>query len=224
MPRFWHGLIAWHPREVAQIGAALGRSFSHELISAVAGIPQQQIDEALTQLTSHELIFRRGTPPDAEYTFKHALVQDAAYSTLLKARRQQIHSKIATTLEENFLDIVTAQPALLAHHCTEAGLVEKAVGYWLKAGQLSLTRSTMTEAVAQLKKGLELLGGLPNGTRRQSVSLRAAGVGGWRRTAGCSTSCRYSQNQSCSERWSTAWPRWFGATQRAAGRRKRVGT
>jgi class 3 adenylate cyclase len=158
-------------REVAQIGAALGRSFSHELISAVARMPQQQIDEALTQLTSHELIFRRGTPPDAEYAFKHALVQDAAYSTLLRSRRQQIHSKIATTLEENFLDMMTAQPALLAHHCTEAGLVEKAVGYWLKAGQLSVTRSTMTEAVAQLKKGLELLGGLPNETQRQEHEL-----------------------------------------------------
>jgi len=117
------------------------------------------------------LIFRRGTPPDAEYTFKHALVQDATYSTLLKTRRQQIHSKIATTLEENFLDMVTAQPALLAHHCTEAGLAEKAVGYWLKAGQLSVTRCTMTEAVAQLKKGLELLGGLPNGAQRQEQEL-----------------------------------------------------
>jgi hypothetical protein len=90
---------------------------------------------------------------------------------LLKARRQQIHSKIVTILEENFLDVVTAQPALVAHHCTEAGLIEKAVGYWLKAGQLSVTRSTMTEAVAQLKKGLDLLGGLPNGTKRQEQEL-----------------------------------------------------
>jgi predicted ATPase len=158
-------------REVAQIGAALGRSFSHELISAVAGMPQQQIDEALTQLTNHELIFRRGTPPDAEYTFKHALVQDAAYSTLLKTRCHQIHSKIATTLEENFLDMATAQPALLAHHCTEAGLVEKAVGYWLKAGQQSIARAAMTEAVAQLEKGLELLPTLPNLTKRQHYEI-----------------------------------------------------
>ena len=86
-------------REVAQIGAALGRSFSYELISAVAGMPQQKLDEALEQLASAELIFRRGTPPDAEYTFKHALVQDAAYSTLLRSRRQQLHGRIATTLE-----------------------------------------------------------------------------------------------------------------------------
>jgi predicted ATPase len=116
-------------REVAQIGAALGRSFSHELISAVAGMPQQQIDDALTQLTSHELIFRRGTPPDAEYTFKHALVQDTAYSTLLRSRRLQIHAKIATTLEEKFPEVVATQPALLGHHCSEGGLIEKAVGY-----------------------------------------------------------------------------------------------
>ena len=90
---------------------------------------------------------------------------------MLKARRRQIHSKIATTLEENFLDIVTAQPALLAHHCAEAGLVEKAVGYWLNAGQLSVTRCTMIEAVAQLEKGLQLLGGLPNETQRQEHEL-----------------------------------------------------
>lgn len=114
-------------REVAQIAGALGRQFSHELISAVAGMPQRQLDDALDQLVSSELIFRRGLPPDAEYTFKHALVQDAAYSTLLRSRRQQIHARIATTLEEQFPDIVTAQPALLAHHCTEAGLIEKAV-------------------------------------------------------------------------------------------------
>ena len=97
-------------REVAQIGAALGRSFSYELISAVAGMPQQKLDEALEQLASAELIFRRGAPPDAEYTFKHALVQDAAYSTLLRNRRQQIHARIAATLESQFPEIVAAQP------------------------------------------------------------------------------------------------------------------
>ena len=104
-------------REVAQIGAALGRSFSYELISAVAGMPQQKLDEALEQLASAELIFRRGVPPDAEYTFKHALVQDAAYSTLLRSRRQQLHGRIATTLENQFPEVVTAQPALMAQHC-----------------------------------------------------------------------------------------------------------
>ena len=125
-------------RDVAQIAAALGRQFSHELISAVAAMPRQQLDDALAQLVSAELIFRRGTPPDAEYTFKHALVQDAAYGTLLRSRRQQIHARIAATLEEQFPEIVVAQPALLARHCAEAGLAEKAVVYWLKAGQQAL--------------------------------------------------------------------------------------
>jgi class 3 adenylate cyclase len=144
-------------REVAQIGAALGRQFSHELISAVAPMPQQQLDDALAQLVSAELIFRRGSPPDAEYAFKHALVQDAAYSTLLRSRRQQLHVRIAATLEDYFPEIVVAQPALLAQHCAEAGLAEKAVVYWLKAGRQALARSAMTEAVAQLQKGLDVL-------------------------------------------------------------------
>ena len=122
-------------------------------------MPRQQLDDALAQLVSAELIFRRGTPPDAEYTFKHALVQDAAYSTLLRGRRQQIHARIAATLEDQFPDIVLAQPALLARHCAEAGLAEKAVAYWLKAGQQALARSAMTEAAAQLRKGLDALTG-----------------------------------------------------------------
>jgi predicted ATPase len=134
-------------REVAQIGAALGRSFSHELISAVAQMPQPRLDDALEQLVAAELIFRRGTPPDAEYTFKHALVQDAAYSTLLRSRRQQLHSGIAATLEGRFPEIVAALPALLAQHYTEAGLADRAVEYRLKAGQQAVTRSAMMEAV-----------------------------------------------------------------------------
>jgi class 3 adenylate cyclase/tetratricopeptide (TPR) repeat protein len=148
-------------REVAQIGAALGRQFSHELISAVATMPKQQLDDALAQLVDAELIFRRGTPPDAEYTFKHALVQDAAYSTLLRSRRRQLHSRIAATLEEKFPEIVGAQPQFLAHHCAEAGLDQRAVEYWLKAGQQAVARSAMMEAEAQLDRGLNLLSGLP---------------------------------------------------------------
>ena len=158
-------------REVAQIAAALGRQFSHELISAVSGMPQRELDNALDQLVSSELVFRRGISPDAEYTFKHALVQDAAYSTLLKSRRQQIHATIGTTVEEKFPDIVTNQPELLAQHFTEAGLIEKAVGYWLKAGKQSVARSVMTEALAQLQKGLDLLISLPEGTERQKWEL-----------------------------------------------------
>jgi class 3 adenylate cyclase/predicted ATPase len=152
-------------RELAQIGAALGRSFSHELISAVAAMPQQQVDGALAQLVHAELVFQRGTPPDAEYTFKHALVQDAAYSTMLRGRRQQIHARIAATLESQFPEIVAAQPQLMAHHCAEAGFNEKAVGYRLKAGQQAVSRSAMTEAVAQLQRGLELLANMPEESR-----------------------------------------------------------
>jgi class 3 adenylate cyclase/tetratricopeptide (TPR) repeat protein len=158
-------------RDVAQIAAALGRQFSHKLISAVAPMPRKQLDDALAQLMCAELIFRRGTPPDAAYTFKHALVQDAAYGTLLRSRRQQLHARIAATLEDRFPDVVVTQPALLARHCTEAGLAEKAVAYWLKAGKLAMAGSAMSEAVAQLRKGLHVLTGLPDGPRRRQQEL-----------------------------------------------------
>jgi class 3 adenylate cyclase/tetratricopeptide (TPR) repeat protein len=158
-------------REVAQIGAALGRSFSHELISAVARMPKPQLDDALAQLFDAELIFRRGTPPDAEYTFKHALVQDVAYSTLLRSRRQQLHGRIAAALERHFSEIIQTQPEVLARHCAEARLVEKAVGYWLKAGQLAIARSAMSEAVAQLGKGLAFLASTPDSVVRQEHEL-----------------------------------------------------
>jgi len=158
-------------REVAQVAAALGRQFSHELISAVASMPQRKLDDALSQLVGAELILQRGLPPDSEYTFKHALVQDAAYSTLLRSRRQQIHARIATTLEHQFPEIVNAQPQFLAHHFAEAGLTERAVEYWLKAGQQSMARSAMTEAVTQLRKGLNILGTLPDHAWRQQQEL-----------------------------------------------------
>jgi predicted ATPase len=158
-------------REVAQIGAALGRQFSHELITAVAPMPQQQLDDALAQLVGAELIYRRGTPPDAEYTFKHALVQDAAYSTLLRSRRQQLHARIAATLEGQFPEIVAAQPALLAHHSTEAGLTEKAISYWLAAGRQAWERSAAAEAVALLHRGLALVPALPDTDRRRETEF-----------------------------------------------------
>jgi hypothetical protein len=118
-----------------------------------------------------ELIFRRGMPPHAEYTFKHSLVQDAAYGTLLRSRRQQLHARIAATLEDQFPEVVVTQPALLARHCAEAGLVEKAVAYWLKAGRQAMAGSAMTEAVAQLRKGLDVLTSLPDGPRRRQQEL-----------------------------------------------------
>src|SRR5438445_2025692 len=136
-------------REVAQIGAALGRQFSHEVISAVSRMPPQELDDALVRLVRAELIFRRGTPPDAEYTFKHVLVQDAAYSTLLRGRRQQLHASIVRVLEEQFPGTGETQPELLAHHCTRAGLIEKGVAYRHRAGRHAMARSAMIEAVAQ---------------------------------------------------------------------------
>jgi predicted ATPase len=120
-------------------------------------------------LVRAELIFQRGLPPDAEYTFKHALVQDAAYSTLLRSR--QLHNSIAATLEKQFPDIMENQPEMLAWHCAEANLVEKAVGYWLKAGQQAIARGTMTEAVAQLRKGLDLISTVPDSTACQEQEI-----------------------------------------------------
>jgi predicted ATPase/class 3 adenylate cyclase len=158
-------------REVVQIAATLGRQFSHELISAVAEMPQPQLERALEQLIRAELVFRRGTPPDAAYTFKHALVQDAAYSTLLRPRRQQLHGRIATTLERQFPEIAAAQPELLAQHCAMAGLVEKAIEFWDKAGRLAVQRSTMAEAAAHFGKALKLLASLPKSPQRRSSEL-----------------------------------------------------
>jgi len=158
-------------REVAQIAAVLGRQFSHELISAVATMPKQELDDALAQLVSAELLFRRGTPPDAEYTFKHALVQDAAYGTLLRRRRQQLHGQVTATLEGQFPEIVESQPELLARHCADADFVDKAAGYLLKAGQQAISRGALVEAVAQLRKGLDLVSGVTNGAARQEQEL-----------------------------------------------------
>jgi class 3 adenylate cyclase len=160
-------------RDVAQIGAALGRAFSYELISAVAEMPQQKLEGVLDQLASAGLVFRRGVPPDAEYSFKHALVQDAAYSTLLRSRRQQLHARIATTLESRFPEVAAAEPAVLALHCTEAGLADKAVSYRLRAGQQGVARSAMGEPVSQLRKGLDLLANLPDDSRcRHELDLQ----------------------------------------------------
>jgi hypothetical protein len=158
-------------REVAQAGAAIGREFGYELLACIIDLPAPQLREALDRLSGAGLVFVRGTPPEASYLFKHALVQDAAYGSLLRGRRQSLHRRIAAALEERFPEIVAAQPALLAQHCQAAGLVEQAVGYWLKAGQQALARSAMVEAIAQLRKGLDTLAGLPDGSSRQQQEL-----------------------------------------------------
>ncbi len=158
-------------REVVQIGAALGHDFSYELLRAVAGLPDARLRDALSQLVHSELVFCRGTPPNSVYTFKHALVQDAAYATMLRSRRQQLHARIATILESQFPETAATRLDLLAHHCTEAGLTEKAVAYWTKAGQHAVMRSGMREAETLLRKGLVLLGGLPDTDQRGDREL-----------------------------------------------------
>jgi predicted ATPase len=163
-------------REVAQIAAALGRQFSHELISAVASMTQQRLDDALEQLVAAELIFRRGTPPDAEYTFKHALVQEAAYESSLKSKRQQYHLQIVQVLETQFPEIADAQPHILAHHYTEANLRKQAIPYWHRAGEKAVQRSANAEAVSHFTKGLELLKTMPESPERfqQELGLQLA--------------------------------------------------
>jgi predicted ATPase len=158
-------------REVAQIGAAIGREFSYELLAAVARMPDDQLRPALEQLASAELVFARGTPPDATYTFKHALVQDAAYSSLLRARRQQLHAAVACVLEEREPERMQAQPELIAHHLTEAGQAEAAVRFWLKAGRRSAERAADREAVSHLRRGLEVLMRLPASVDRDRIEL-----------------------------------------------------
>jgi len=142
-------------KEIGQIGAVIGREFSYSLMREVGGRDETALKHALVKLERAELVFRRGAPPEAIYSFKHALVRDAAYESLLKSRRYQLHGQIARTLEEKFPDIVVSQPEIVAHHFTEAGLVEPAIGYWLKAGNLALTRSA-NAAVGHLKQGLKL--------------------------------------------------------------------
>jgi predicted ATPase/class 3 adenylate cyclase len=159
-------------KEIAQIGAAIGREFSHALLAAVDDRSEAELKAALDQLVASELVFRHGTPPEATYSFKHALVQDTAYGTLLKFRRQQLHARIARVLEEQFPETAETQPELLAHHCTEAGQIERAVDYWHQAGRQAIARSAMAEAVAQLSKGLQLLRGLSEGEDRDRQELQ----------------------------------------------------
>jgi class 3 adenylate cyclase/tetratricopeptide (TPR) repeat protein len=148
-------------KEIAQIGAAIGREFSHVLLSAVVSKPEADLNSALNHLISVGLAFRQGQPPHATYLFKHALVQDAAYGTLLREPRRALHARIAETLEGRFADIAETQPELLARHCTEAGLIEKAAGLWGKAGQRSLARAALHEGVEQLKRALDQIATLP---------------------------------------------------------------
>ena len=158
-------------RLVAQIGAAIGREFSYALLRAVSRLPEDELQAALARLVASELVFQRGTPPDAVYTFKHALVQDAAHGSLLRSTRQQLHAQIAEALETHSPELMDSQPELFAQHYAEAGLVEKSVACWGKAGRRSAARSAMAEAAAQLQKGLDQLALLPDNPERQRQEL-----------------------------------------------------
>ncbi len=158
-------------KEVAQIGAVIGREFSYELLAATAQMDEPKLRIALDELVRAELAFCRGTPPDAIYTFKHALVRDAAYESLLKSRRQQLHGRIATILRERFPDRAEAEPEVLAHHATEGGLLDEAVSYWYKAGLRANYRSANAEAIAHLSKGLDLLAPLPESSARDNREI-----------------------------------------------------
>jgi class 3 adenylate cyclase/predicted ATPase len=163
-------------KEVAQIGAAIGREFSHALLASVARKPDTELASTLDRLVQAGLLFRQGVPPHASYLFKHALVQDAAYGTLLREKRRTLHARIAETLESQFAETGENRPEILAHHYTEAGLTEKAAALWGKAGQQSEARSALVEAVAQLTRALDLIATLP-GTpvlRREQIKFQVA--------------------------------------------------
>ena len=163
-------------KDIAQMGAVIGREFSYSLLAAVAGKPEAELQLALERLVEAALLFRQGVPPHASYLFKHALVQDAAYGTLLREPRRRLHARIAETLETQFAEIADSQPELLARHCSEAGLIEKAASLWGKAGQRSIKRSALVEAIAQLTEALHQLASLQGSTaiRREQIKLQVA--------------------------------------------------
>jgi predicted ATPase len=163
-------------KEVAQIGAAIGREFSHALMAAVVRKTGTELYSALDRLIAAGLLFRQGVRPHATYLFKHALVQDGAYGTLLRQPRRALHARIAETLESHFADIAENQPEVLARHCTEAGLIEKAAGLWGKAGQRSTERSALVEATEQFTRALNqiaILSGTP-ALRREQIKFQLA--------------------------------------------------
>ena len=161
-------------KEVAQLAATLGRLFSHELLAAVSPLDEAELNDALSRLLDAGLVHRRDVGAEVTYVFKHALVQDAAYRSLLKRSRQRHHAHTAEVLEEGFPDTVDNEPELLAHHYTEAGLSEQGIDYWHKAGQRAMQRSANVEAENHLRRGLELLDGLPETAerRRREIALQ----------------------------------------------------
>jgi class 3 adenylate cyclase/predicted ATPase len=158
-------------KEVAQIGAALGREFSYELLAAVACRSDEHLRGALDQLVDAGLVFRRGVPPRASFAFKHALVQDAAYSTLLRGQRQELHARIARSIEQRVPELVDGEPEILAYHYTQAGMADQAISYLARAGRRALEQSAMVEAASQLTKALVLISELPETPERERREL-----------------------------------------------------
>jgi predicted ATPase len=166
-------------KSVAQYAAVIGRQFSYDLLHAVSQVNEAMLQHELGKLVEAEIVYQRGLPPQSTYVFKHALIQDAAYGSLLKSTRQHYHQRIAQVLAEQFPETVEGQPELLAHHYTEAGLTEQAIHYWQKAGQSAIERSAHVEAISHLTKGLELLQTLPETqerTQREVDMLIALGA------------------------------------------------
>src|SRR5262249_48757643 len=157
---------------IAQLGATIGRQFSYALLQAVAQLNDRTLHEELHRLVEAEIVYQRGLPPQSTYVFKHALIQDTAYESLLKSTRQQYHQWIALVLEAEFPETTAGQPELLAHHYMEAGLTEQSVTYWYKAGQRSSERSAHMEAIAHLRQGLELLKTWSETPERSQQELR----------------------------------------------------
>ena len=149
-------------KDVAQIGSVIGREFPYSMLAAVAALPEADLRSALERLVTAELLFQRGEPPDASYSFKHALVQDAAYTSLVRSRRQQLHGRIAEAIKTQFPDIAETSPEMLAHHYSEAGFFDDALHWWREAGQRAIQRSANLEAVAHLTKGIALLAAQPD--------------------------------------------------------------
>jgi class 3 adenylate cyclase/tetratricopeptide (TPR) repeat protein len=158
-------------KSVAQLAAMLGREFSYELLHAVAPFEKRSLGGALAQLVSAELVYQRGTPPDATYRFKHALIHDAAYQSLLKSTRQQYHQRIAQVLTERFPEVAASRPELVAHHYTQGGLGEQAINYWYMAGQRAVECSANLEAISYLGRALDLLAGVPQSDERTHVEV-----------------------------------------------------
>ena len=211
-------------REVLQIGAAIGRQFSHELVAAVAGLPDAVLQDALARLAEAELVFMRGTPPNATYVFKHALVQDSAYSAMLRSRRQDLHTSIAMILEKRFPETVKTTPEVLAQQFELAGQSEKAIAYWRQAGERDLRRFAMKESIAHYSSALRVVTAMPQSQQSGEVELgvrlglglatmMARGPAAPEAVAHYRDALSLSQKlpQCGRERFLATWGVWFGA-------------